>query len=200
MRARVTVLVVIAVAAVIVPSVTARGGGGGFCAGSLPFTDESANVVEMEDNCFAPTVARVGRGETVTFVNRDLQLHTVGGANGVFGDLRGVVRPGDEVSFTFNEEGVFPYVCIFHPGMAGAIVVGDGAGRVSSAAGIAPASLDDQSKSKETSPTSASSDEGIPLALVVSVAAVLVLAAGALIRFRTRPTPAPVQGAATPRR
>ena len=35
---------------------------------------------------------------------------------------------GEKVSYTFSEEGVFPYVCILHPGMIGAIVVGDGIG------------------------------------------------------------------------
>jgi plastocyanin len=198
MRTRVTVSMIIAIAGLMLPVVPARAGG--FCMGDVPFTDARATTVQMNGNCFGPTVTRIEAGDTVTFVNADKEGHSVGGANGTFGDAHAEILPGDEVSFTFDREGVFPYVCILHPGMAGAIVVGDGAGKVSSAAGIAPASVNDQSKSKETSPTSASSDEGIPLALVVSVAAVLVLSAGALIRFRTRPAAAPVQGAATPRR
>jgi plastocyanin len=198
MRARATLFTIVAVAALMLPLVPARAGG--FCMGDAPFTDARATTVDMKGNCFGPTVARIDTGDTVTFVNADAEAHSVGGANGTFGDAHAEILPGEEVSFTFDEEGVFPYVCIFHPGMAGAIVVGDGSGKVSSATGIAPAALNDQSESKETSPTSASSDEGIPLALVVSVAAVLILSAGAFIRFRTRPAAAPVQGAATPRR
>jgi plastocyanin len=198
MRARITVLMIVAIAGLMLPVVPASAGG--FCMGDAPFTDARATTVEMKGNCFGPTVARIHTGDTVTFVNADAEAHSVGGANGTFGDAHAEILPGEEVSFTFDREGVFPYVCTFHPGMAGAIVVGDGAGKVSSSTAITPASLNDQSKSKETSPTSASPDEGIPLALVVSVAAVLVLSAGALIRFRTRPATAPVQGAATPRR
>jgi plastocyanin len=198
MRARITVLMIVAAAGLMSPVVPASAGG--FCMGDVPYTDALTTTVEMKQLCFGPTVARIARGDTVTFRNTDSQTHAVGGANGIFGDPHGAIRPGEEVSFTFDEEGVFPYVCILHPGMAGAIVVGDGAGKVSSAAGIAPVSLNDQSTSKETSSTSASSGEGTPLALLVSVAAVLAVFTGALIRFRTRPTAAHSQGGATPRR
>jgi plastocyanin len=198
MRARITVLTIVAVAGLMLPAVPASAGG--FCMGDAPFRDARTTTVEMKQACFGPTVARIAPGDTVTFRNADTQIHAVGGANGTFGDPHGAIRPGEEVSFSFDDEGVFPYVCILHPGMAGAIVVGDGAGKVSSATGIAPASLNDQSTSKETSPTSASSGGGTPLVLVVSIAAVLVLSAGALIRFRTRPAAAPAQEAATPRR
>ncbi len=198
MKARATALVVVAIGALVVSALPARGGGGA-CTGSLPFTDKRATIVEMEKSCFAPTVTRVGRGETVTIVNRDLEVHNVSGANGTFGDIHGEVWPGEKVSFTFDEDGVFPYLCIFHPGMAGAIVVGDGAGKVSSAAGIASASFNDPSQSKRTNPTSDSSGDGIP-AVMVAAAALVVVAAGAFVRFRARSAAAPVPGVSTPRR
>jgi plastocyanin len=195
MRARATLFTIVAVAALMLPLVPARAGG--YCMGNVPFTDARAATVEMKGNCFGPTVARIEASDTVTFVNADTESHSVGGANGTFGDAHAVIPSGDEVSFTFDREGVYPYVCILHPGMAGAIVVGDGVGKVSSAAGITSASSNHPSQSKRTNPISDSSGDGIPVGLLASVAALAVLSAGAVIRFRTRPT---VQGAATPRR
>jgi hypothetical protein len=32
------------------------------------------------------------------------------------------------VTYTFEEAGVYPYVCTWHPGMVGTVVVGDGSG------------------------------------------------------------------------
>jgi hypothetical protein len=61
----------------------------------------------------------------VTFVNRDNFAHMVGGTGwGHFEDLHG----GDTFAATFDETGIYPYACIYHPGMTGAIVVGSGAG------------------------------------------------------------------------
>ena len=33
---------------------------------------------------------------------------------------------GDRFTASFDEEGIFPFACTYHPGMSGAIVVGDG--------------------------------------------------------------------------
>jgi len=35
------------------------------------------------------------------------------------------LQPGASISYTFDEAGVHPYACALHPGMSGAIVVGD---------------------------------------------------------------------------
>jgi hypothetical protein len=152
----------------------------------------------MKRNCFGPTVARIDAGDTVAFVNADGEVHSVGGANGTFGNAHAEILPGDEVSFTFDREGVFPYVCTFHPGMSGAVVVGDGTGKVTSAAGITSGSAKDQSNRAE--PISDSSGDGIPAGMVAAAAALVVVSAGALVRFRGRPPTAPVREAATPRR
>jgi hypothetical protein len=58
------------------------------------------------------------------------------------------LAPDQSASFEFKEEGTFPYVCIYHPGMAGAIVVGDGQG-----AGTAPAPI------SEVEPPASGSEE-----------------------------------------
>lgn len=112
------------VALALVPGVAAASGGGG-CGG--PVTDGSGTTVEIEDFCFGPTILRVAPGESVTFVNLDRSPHTVLGANATWGGYD-ALKKGHEATYTFAEAGVFPYVCTWHPGMIGAIVVGDGAG------------------------------------------------------------------------
>ena len=117
-----------ALVAALLPAGSASAGG--FCAGyeNERLTDARGVRVAMADYCFTPTVLRVRKGATVTFVNKDPEAHTVGGAAGSFGDMHREIAPGKSVSFQFEREGIFPYVCLIHPGMTGAIVVGDGIG------------------------------------------------------------------------
>ena len=112
------------VALALVPGVAGASGGGG-CGG--PVTDGAGAAVEIEDFCFGPTILRVAPGESVTFVNLDRSPHTVLGANATWGGYD-ALKKGHEATYAFAEAGVFPYVCTWHPGMVGAIVVGDGAG------------------------------------------------------------------------
>ena len=107
-------------------------GAGGFCS-QAGFSDEATTDVGMAEMCFVPTVARIEPGETVTFHNKDRTLHMVGGVTNVFGDLHTEVPSETSVSYRFNNEGVYPYVCLLHPGMGGAIVVGDGEGKMTTA-------------------------------------------------------------------
>ena len=117
-------LTMLAAALLVGPVTTASAGGGAHCAPQ--FTDGEADVVLLQDNCFVPTIARVDPGTKVRFINRDSMPHTVTGAVYIFGSMDEFST--GERSFRFDEEGVYPYVCILHPGMAGAIVVGDGKG------------------------------------------------------------------------
>lgn len=120
-----------AAAAMLVPALPA--GAGGFCTSADSFQDGVTNEVVMKNDCFGPTVARVEVGDEVVFRNVDGHEHGVGGVAGSFGDPHKPVPPGGDIAFRFEEEGIYPYFCVFHPGMAGAIVVGDGEG--TSAAG-----------------------------------------------------------------
>jgi len=121
----------------LVTGVTTPATAGSGCHG--PFTDERTTTVMLEMLCFSPTVARIQPGDTVTFKNADQMLHAVGGVGDTFGG-HAEVKKGESLSFAFEEEGVFPYMCIYHPSMGGAIVVGDGQGElaVSSLPNIAP--------------------------------------------------------------
>lgn len=104
---------------------------GGACMYNAELTDErGTEVVMTPDNCFTPTILRVERGETVRFVNDSGWAHTVGGVAGTFGVVYKEIPDGKTVSYEFTGDGVYPYICLLHPGMAGAVVVGDGRGAV----------------------------------------------------------------------
>jgi plastocyanin len=100
--------------------------GGGGC--GLPVTDAHGTRVHVKNFCFTPTVLHVRRGQAVTFTNRDAFAHTVSGANVVWGSFDSLTF-GKPVTYRFERPGVYPYFCAIHPGMVGAIVVGNGNGR-----------------------------------------------------------------------
>ena len=116
-------------AALALLSVAPRASAGGGCHGVAgPHrTDAAETQIKVGPCFFAPTVARVPVGATVTFFN-DETTHLITGANGEWGSPDVVIGPRQETSFTFDEPGIYPYACALHSGMSGAIVVGDVAG------------------------------------------------------------------------
>lgn len=88
-------------------------------------TEGNGTTVEMVRNCFGTTVLRVAPGSEVTWVNRDEIAHRV---DGLGWSVRDEVTGGAQATMRFAAEGTYPYACVFHPGMFGAVVVGDGAG------------------------------------------------------------------------
>jgi plastocyanin len=111
-----TTLVVLAA-----PALPAVAGGG--CHAGV--TTGDGDTVEMSQACFTPTSLHIDPGDAVTFVNRDPVTHNVGG--NLWGHLDDMAR-GDAFTATFDERGVFPYACSYHPGMTGVIVVGSAVG------------------------------------------------------------------------
>lgn len=98
-------------------------GGGGGCA--QPAIDARGSSVEVSEFCFVPTVLRAEAGQAITWTNRDEAPHVVAGANVAWGSFEQFPR-GQSVTYRFARTGVYPYVCSLHPGMVGAVVVGDG--------------------------------------------------------------------------
>jgi plastocyanin len=90
-----------------------------------PATHSTGTTVAITKACFTPSLLSVDAGATVTFVNRDPFVHNVEGQLwGHFDDL----QPGQRFQATFDGEGIYPFACTLHPGMTGAVVVGDGVG------------------------------------------------------------------------
>lgn len=179
-------LLLMGLLAVMVPPAVA----GGSCMYDQELTDERGSEVRMTDDfCFTPTVLRVERGDTVRFVNDSSAPHTVGGVVGSFGNAHEEIAAGEEISFEFPRDGVYPYVCLLHPGMAGAIVVGDGIGVVaaSSVVEVEPASASGASDAAESS----SRPVGAIASLVgAGFVAGVGLAVGTFVRRRRHGAPA----------
>jgi plastocyanin len=107
-------------AVLTVPWAGPAGAGGGCHAGR---TKGQGATVEMVKACFTPSILRVDPGAEVTFVNKDPVTHNVTASDwGLFDDM----DQGDSFSARFAEPGIYPYACTYHPGMTGAVVVGDG--------------------------------------------------------------------------
>ncbi len=126
-----------AIAVVLGPAPAAWAGGGG--CGEVT-TGEGATV-ELLGLCITPTLLRVDPGATVTFVNRDPFRHIITGA-GVGWGSPGFLRGDASFTATFRRPGVYPFQCYLHPGMAGAVLVGDANGPGAAAEGrvqVAPA-------------------------------------------------------------
>lgn len=87
---------------------------------SAPSTAPSAPpVVHLSDYKFNPNTLTVNVGDTVTFINDDSFTHNVMGDTFQSGDITG----GQSWKHTFDTAGTFTYVCTYHPGMKGTIIV-----------------------------------------------------------------------------
>jgi plastocyanin len=171
MRAR--TMLFAAVAAVSWLAALAPAAEAGGC-GSDP-THGSGTVVSLEDMCIRPTVTTVDPGATITFVNRDPFDHNINGQGwGHWDDL----RPGERYAVTFTEAGIYPYACTLHPGMTGAIVVGDGTGpgNGQAVAVAAPAPSEPPAQAAAPVATAESASEGN--AWIPAAGAALILGAG----------------------
>jgi plastocyanin len=121
MRVRAAAITVSTVAVLALGWVTPVSAGG--C--GQPATHGRGRTVAISKMCFRPSLLSVERGATVTFVNEDPIAHNVNGQLwGHFDDL----APDARFNATFDEDGTYPFACTLHPGMTGAIVVGDGIG------------------------------------------------------------------------
>jgi plastocyanin len=93
-----------------------------------PRTESAETQIKVAPCWFAPTVAHVPVGATVTFFNGPDFIHLITGANAEWGSRDVELKPDASVSYRFDKPGIYPYACALHRGMSGAIVVGDAAG------------------------------------------------------------------------
>jgi hypothetical protein len=111
------------VGAAVFPALPAHAGGG--CHGDT-VPSGSGTTVALEMNCMNPRVLHAaGNSAEITFVNRDQVTHNL------YGDGWSVDELAAAKSITrVFAPGTHVYACTIHPGMAGALVVGDGVGAV----------------------------------------------------------------------
>jgi plastocyanin len=158
---RVIAAVCVIAGSVLVVAPPADAGGGG-CHGGT--TEGAGSEVRIEQACFTPTVLRVPVGAEVTFTNGDEMLHAISGTAMGYDDL----SDGASVQRTFDRPGVYPYMCHLHPGMTGAVLVGEASPVLAGAA----------------RPAAPPDDDGVSSALVGAVAAFAGLAGGFLLQKR----------------
>ena len=120
MRARLIVIAVVVVGVGIGMTAVAAAGGGG-CHDPVPAEAKATTTIVMDDFCIRPGVAHIEVGDTVEVVNDDSVLHNLFGPDWYHGDL----APGARARRTFEEPGTYTFACTLHPGMTGAINVGD---------------------------------------------------------------------------
>jgi plastocyanin len=178
---------------VALTSAPAIASGGGGCGQAV--SDRAGTRVRIQDYCFGPTILRVQAGQTVTWVNRDGWKHTVLGANAVWGAFDSIRGTGGRVSYRFVRSGVYPYVCTYHPGMIGAVVVGNGFGRgaanatTTSTGPVVPVAPSPIAEPVVMADRAAPSSGSTP-ALVASGVGALLLGAAAFTLGRRRRVPA----------
>jgi plastocyanin len=108
---------VVLVAATWLGGTSALAGGGG----CVEATRGSGAVVTIQQACFTPSILEVDPGTRVRFENRDNVEHNLYGTAWEAGDL----APRSDANVTFDRPGLYPFQCTLHPGMTGAIVVGE---------------------------------------------------------------------------
>jgi plastocyanin len=146
-------------------------------------TTGATTAIGIGDCVFLPTVTSVPVGATVEWTNRSFQAHEVVGANLTWGAHDKLLQPGDSIGWKFDKPGVYAYSCMLHPGMSGAIVVGD----IAAATGAGALAATGAAPNDTTTSTSAAAEPGPPVAIVAGGAgAVLVgaIAVGFLLRRR----------------
>jgi plastocyanin len=191
MRRGMLLCTIVAVVGVLgLPGIASAGGG---CHSGVTENDASGQddvTVRLIDACFTATTTAVDAGTPVTFVNMDDGVtHNVGGNQwGHFDDL----LPGDAFTVSFDEAGTYPFACTYHPGMTGAIVVGDGKG----AAGAETITVEPLASTPKVVTRVVTERGGLSTGFLV-LAAVLgaLLGAGAVTLGRTRSRRAPVAAA-----
>jgi len=75
-------------------------------------------VVTMANLGYAPAILTARVGDRVAWLNQDIFLHSA-----TTGDFDVVVKPGASHGVRLLKPGTINYVCRYHPGMKGQIVV-----------------------------------------------------------------------------
>jgi len=82
-----------------------------------------SSTVDIKAYAFNPATVTVAVGDTVTWINRDNDPHTVKSAAPESVLKSPALDTSEKYSFTFAKPGVYKYFCTLHPHMQGEIVV-----------------------------------------------------------------------------
>ena len=96
------------------------GSGGMMGRGAGP-TAPAGTSVRMAGSRFEPATLTVAAGTTIRWFNDDALPHTVTAADSSWDS--GNLAPGGAFERQFDSPGTYAYLCRYHPGMTGTIVV-----------------------------------------------------------------------------
>ena len=82
----------------------------------------TGNRIEIKDFMFNPTTITVKSGETVTWINKDDEPHTVVSVGKKF-PKSSALDTGQEFTITAGAPGTYEFFCSVHPKMTGTIIV-----------------------------------------------------------------------------
>ena len=160
-----------------------------------PVSEDAVAVVKMDKCAFFPTIAHVPVGTEVRFINGDVVGHEIVGANLTWGHHDKVLGTDDQLAVKFAKAGTYPYTCMIHPGMTGAIIVGDAASAAAAPGGatvVEPAPGDGAAAQPPAEPASTSAQSGsfglVAGVLGVAIATFVAVLAGSLAIRRRRST------------
>jgi plastocyanin len=83
--------------------------------------DTPATEIEIRNFHFEPATLVVAPGTTVTWINRDAEIHAVTSTQGAFASPG--IDGNERFSFRFEKPGTYAYRCALHAQMTGTIVV-----------------------------------------------------------------------------
>lgn len=142
-----------------------------------PVSSAPVDTIRLDTCAFFPTIARIPVGGSVRFLNSSILSHLITGANLAWGSHTSALEPGLSVSYRFDEPGLYPFSCMLHPGMTGAVSVGG----VTAAEAVGPVN------------GKASGDDGAPVSpepgdvgMIVGAGSLAALAGLALLVIRRR--------------
>jgi plastocyanin len=93
---------------------------GGLIVSTAVRADDATQVV-IKTFKYGPKDITVSVGTTVTWLNKDNEVHTVVSKNGKF--RSSALDTDDSFTFTFTEPGTYAFFCSLHPQMTGTVTV-----------------------------------------------------------------------------
>ena len=85
-------------------------------------TSSKQNTIEIKDFAFNPQTITVKSGQTITWINRDEEPHTVVSVEKQF-KKSSALDTDQSFTITVGAPGTYTYFCSVHPKMTGTIVV-----------------------------------------------------------------------------
>ncbi|NNL59047.1 MAG: copper oxidase, partial [Nitrosopumilus sp.] len=80
---------------------------------------EEGSAVKSSNRSYYPKITQINSGDTITWTNKDISVHTVTSSNDLFDS--GMLMPGDTFEQTFEDVGLYEYYCTLHPWMTGTV-------------------------------------------------------------------------------